>query len=108
MEFVQAFNELVKSGTKEGLIKVKAPLVNFSKKEIVELANSMGLPLEKTWSCYARDDRACGKCDSCALRLRGFREANLKDPAPYAVSPEVIAERKRRLSVLLRALTKDS
>lgn len=106
-EFVTAFNLLVETGTKAGgAIEVKAPLVNFRKAEIVEAANRMGLPLEKTWSCYARNDKACGKCDSCALRLRGFEEAGLKDPISYAPSQEVVTERLRRLSVLLKALTK--
>lgn len=106
-EFVAAFNLLVEAGTKAGgAIEVKAPLVNFRKAEIVEVANGMGLPLEKTWSCYARNDKACGKCDSCALRLRGFEEAGLEDPIAYAPSQEVVTERLQRLSVLLKALTK--
>ncbi len=111
--FVEAFNRVIAEGTKPGSgIEVKAPLVNMTKAEIVELAASMGLPLEHTWSCYSRNDLACGECDSCALRLRGFEQAHLKDPIPYA-KPRAVrdAERReaiRRLHVLLKALTRAS
>lgn len=111
--FVEAFNGVVAEGTRpESGIRIHAPLVNMTKAEIVELASSMGLPLEHTWSCYSRNDLACGECDSCALRLRGFDQAHIKDPLPYAKTRAVRdAERReaiRRLSVLLKALTKAS
>ena len=108
--FVEAFNRLVREGTKpESAIEVKAPLVDMTKADIVRLAAKLGLPLELTWSCYARNDLACGACDSCALRLRGFEGAGLKDPIPYArsaaVGAEARLEKARRLRTLLRALT---
>jgi len=109
--FVDAFNRVVSEGTRPTSgIRVTAPLVNMSKPEIVEMATYMGLPLELTWSCYTRNDLACGECDSCALRRRGFEQAGLKDPIPYA-KPKAIrdADRReavRRLSVLMKALTR--
>jgi len=113
-EFVEAFNELAKVGTRpETRVKVRAPLVNQTKAEIVKAALEMGLPLEATWSCYARNDRACGVCDSCALRLRGFEQAGVPDPIAYAPAAAAApragdevdrAERVRRLKVLLKAL----
>jgi 7-cyano-7-deazaguanine synthase len=51
----------------------------------VKLGAELGAPLDLSWSCYKREDLACGECDSCALRLRGFREAGLRDPVPYAI-----------------------
>ncbi len=108
--FVEAFNLLIEEGTKPGSrLEVRAPLVNFTKAEIVEVAQRMGLPLGDTWSCYARNDMACGRCDSCALRLRGFKEAGVEDPIRYAPSKSAEQSAKRekvqRLSILLKALT---
>lgn len=111
--FIEAFNGLVKEGTRPGSgIRVVAPLVEMTKADIVHAASSMGLPLEDTWSCYAGNQEACGVCDSCALRLRGFREAGIEDPVKYArrasASRAERKERIRRLNLLLRALTKAS
>ncbi len=114
-EFIRAFNSLVEAGTKpESRIEVLAPLVNMTKAEIVKAALEMGLPLNATWSCYARNDRACGACDSCALRLRGFAQAGVEDPVPYLktkpgqppLDAAAKAERVRKLSLLLKALTR--
>jgi 7-cyano-7-deazaguanine synthase len=112
-DFIEAFNKLVVEGTKAGSgIEVVAPLVNMTKAEIVHAASSMGLPLEDTWSCYSSNDAACGVCDSCALRLRGFREAGIEDPVRYArrssADRAARIERIKKLNVLLRALTKAS
>jgi 7-cyano-7-deazaguanine synthase len=108
--FVEAFNRVVSEGTRpEITIQVKAPLVNMTKPEIVELANYIGLPLEHTWSCYSRNDVACGTCDSCALRLRGFEQAGIPDPIRYAKPGRSDAEKReivRRLNVLMRALAR--
>jgi len=83
--FVEAFNRLVEVGTRpETHLAVVAPLLHLSKAEVVRLGLSLGAPFEHTWSCYQRDDVACGRCDSCLLRLRGFREAGAEDPIPYA------------------------
>lgn len=83
-EYFEAFNKLIKAGTKEGNIKLQTPVLMDKKKAIVQKAIDLKAPLELTWSCYKNSDKACGVCDSCALRLRGFREAGLKDPIPYA------------------------
>ena len=110
--FVEAFNRLVAEGTKAGeAIEVRAPLVDMSKADIVRLASELALPLEFSWSCYSRNDLACGVCDSCALRRRGFKQAGIDDPIRYAGSAPTEGERReriRRLSVLLRALTQPS
>ncbi len=82
-EYYEAFNKLIKAGTAAGDIEVVTPVLMDKKKDIVLKAKNFNAPLELTWSCYKNEDIACGVCDSCALRLRGFREANLKDPLPY-------------------------
>ncbi len=83
-EYYKAFNEVVKTGTKEGLIEIVTPLIAMRKAEIVRLGLELGAPFDLTWSCYSREDQACGGCDSCALRLRAFEAAGVKDPIPYA------------------------
>jgi len=82
--YYRAFNEVVKAGTKEGLIEVVTPLIALRKAEIVRLGLELGAPFDLTWSCYSRDDLACGLCDSCVLRLRAFEAAGVRDPIPYA------------------------
>jgi len=84
--YYRAFNEVVKTGTKEGTIEVVTPLIAMRKAEIVTHGLEVGAPFDLTWSCYQREDRACGVCDSCVLRLRAFREAGAKDPIPYVES----------------------
>lgn len=83
-EYYRAFNEVVKAGTKAGTIRVVTPLIAMHKAEIVRLGLELNAPFDLTWSCYQREDRACGVCDSCVLRLRAFREAGAEDPIPYA------------------------
>jgi 7-cyano-7-deazaguanine synthase len=83
-EYYRAFNEVVKAGTKEGTIRIVTPLIAMHKAEIVRLGLELNAPFDLTWSCYQREDRACGVCDSCVLRLRAFREAGAQDPIPYA------------------------
>jgi 7-cyano-7-deazaguanine synthase len=82
--YYQAFNEVVKTGTKEGRIEVVTPLIAMRKAEIVRLGLELGAPFDLTWSCYSREDQACGICDSCVLRLRAFEAAGAKDPISYA------------------------
>ncbi len=82
--YYEAFNEVVKAGTKDGRIRIVTPLIAMRKAEIVRLGLELGAPLDLTWSCYSREDRACGVCDSCALRLRAFETAGLADQIPYA------------------------
>jgi 7-cyano-7-deazaguanine synthase len=83
-EYYRAFNEVVRAGTKEGTIEIVTPLIAMRKSEIVRLGLELNAPFDLTWSCYQREDRACGICDSCVLRLRAFDEAGAKDPIPYA------------------------
>jgi 7-cyano-7-deazaguanine synthase len=83
-EYYRAFNEVIKLGTKEGAIQIVTPLIAMRKAEIIRLGLELNAPLDLTWSCYQREDRACGICDSCVLRLRAFRDAGSADPIPYA------------------------
>ena len=85
--YYRAFNEVVKAGTKEGSIEVVTPLIAMRKAEIVRLGLELNAPFDLTWSCYSREDRACGVCDSCVLRLKAFQEAGAADPLPYAQAP---------------------
>ncbi len=82
--YYAAFNAVVKAGTKEGKIEIVTPLIAMRKADIVRLGLELGAPFDLTWSCYSREDRACGICDSCALRLRAFAAAGANDPIPYA------------------------
>jgi 7-cyano-7-deazaguanine synthase len=82
--YYEAYNRVVKAGTKEGKIQIVTPLIGLRKHQIVRLGLELGAPLDLTWSCYSREDRACGVCDSCVLRLRAFEEAGARDPIPYA------------------------
>jgi len=79
-----AYNEVIKAGTKEGRIEIVTPLIAMRKSEIVRLGLELNAPFDLTWSCYSREDSACGVCDSCVLRLRAFHEAGAADPIPYA------------------------
>ena len=82
--YVAAFNELIRQGTRpETRLRVLAPLIHMSKAEIVREGMRLGAPFHLTWSCYGESEAACGECESCLLRLRGFREAGFEDPIPY-------------------------
>jgi 7-cyano-7-deazaguanine synthase len=84
-EYYDAFNQLIRVGTRpETRLQIVTPVIHMKKSEIVHAGNKLGAPLHLTWSCYQSGERACGRCDSCALRLRGFREAGIADPIPYA------------------------
>ncbi|HJP95656.1 MAG TPA: 7-cyano-7-deazaguanine synthase QueC [Pyrinomonadaceae bacterium] len=83
-EFYTAFQEVVDLGTRpETHITIKTPVIYMRKSEIVRKGFELGAPLHLTWSCYQASEVACGNCDSCALRLRAFREAGVMDPIPY-------------------------
>jgi len=82
--YYRAYNEVIKAGTKEGRIEIVTPLIGMRKREIVRLGLELNAPFDLTWSCYSREDSACGVCDSCVLRLRAFHEAGAADPIPYA------------------------
>jgi 7-cyano-7-deazaguanine synthase len=90
-EFYNAFNEVIRLGTKAGVegrpIRIVTPIIDMKKWEIVKKGIELGAPLHLTWSCYQREDIACGVCDSCALRLRGFQIAGVDDPIPYETKP---------------------
>jgi len=81
--YYQAFNAVIRAGTKDGNIRIATPLIALRKHQIVSLGLELGAPFDLTWSCYSREDRACGVCDSCVLRLRAFQEAGAIDPIPY-------------------------
>jgi len=82
--YYRAFNEVVRTGTREGKIEIVTPLIALRKAEIVRLGLEIGAPFDLTWSCYSREDEACGVCESCVLRLSAFAEAGAQDPIPYA------------------------
>lgn len=88
-EFFEAFENVLAVGTKRGVegraVKVEAPLLHMSKAEIVKLGKKLDAPLELTWSCYEGREKACGECDSCLLRLKGFAEAGFEDEVEYEV-----------------------
>jgi 7-cyano-7-deazaguanine synthase len=82
--FISKMTSAINEGTKETTkIEIKTPLVKLMKKDIVKKAIELDVPLKHTWSCYKEEDEACGVCDSCRLRLNGFKEANIIDPIPY-------------------------
>ena len=91
LAYYDAFNEVIRRGTKEGNIDVVTPLIAMRKHEIVRLGLELGAPLDLTWSCYSREDQACGVCDSCVLRLRAFQEAGTADPISYVQGVQVAA-----------------
>ena len=83
-EFYAAFEKTIETGTKpETVIKIRTPIIELSKAEIVRKGIELAAPLRLSWSCYRSEDAACGTCDSCALRLRGFARAGVEDPIPY-------------------------
>lgn len=81
--YYEAFNRVIKEGTKAADIKVTTPVIHMKKKDIVLKGKELKVPFELSWSCYQSSTKACGKCDSCALRLRGFQEAGMIDPIEY-------------------------
>ncbi len=83
-EYYEAFNRLIQAGTRDGNIKIRTPLIDMRKADIVKLGLEIGAPFDLSWSCYSREDRACGECESCALRLKAFAAAGATDPIPYA------------------------
>ena len=95
-EYYEAFARVIEVGTKpETNIKIVTPIIHMRKSEIVREGAELAAPLQLTWSCYQREDVACGVCDSCALRLRAFQEAGLEDPIAYAVRPRYTPQASR-------------
>jgi len=86
--YFDAFNKVIELGTKpETNIKIITPVIRLSKAEIIKEGKNLDAPFHFTWSCYQNEDVACGACDSCALRLRGFQQAGIEDPIPYKQKP---------------------
>ena len=84
-EYIKSMQKSINLGTKdETILEIKMPLVHLKKSQIVQEAVDRKVALELTWSCYQSEDKACGICDSCRLRLNGFKLANQVDPISYA------------------------
>ena len=88
--YYEAFNELIRRGTKQGEITVLTPLITLRKHEIVKLGVELGAPFHVSWSCYSGEAEACGVCESCDLRVRAFAAAGVADPIPYAPESKAI------------------
>ncbi len=83
-EYYRAYERLIELGTGPNThITIQTPLIDLDKAGIVRLGLNLRAPLELTWSCYQNEEKACGLCSSCRLRLKGFAEAGVKDPIPY-------------------------
>ncbi len=90
-DFFKAFEQAVNLGTKpETRIEIVTPIIHMKKSEIIRKGLELNAPLHLTWSCYQNEEEACGECDSCALRLRGFQELGVEDPIPYKTRPKYI------------------
>jgi len=89
--YFKAFQKMADLATKKGVkgknIVIKTPVLKFNKTEIIKKGSELHVPFEKTWSCYLGKEKACGRCDSCLLRLKGFKKAGLKDPLKYEILP---------------------
>jgi 7-cyano-7-deazaguanine synthase len=86
--FYHAFEEAIRQGTRpETAIRIETPVIRMSKADIVREGRALGVPFDKTWSCYQAEDLACGVCESCRLRLKGFAEAGVPDPLTYRLPP---------------------
>jgi len=87
--FLRSFEQTANLGTKPDThLAFHAPLLHLRKADIVRKGQALGAPLHLSWSCYQSEDQACGRCDSCLLRMRGFKEAGIADPIPYLFMPE--------------------
>ncbi len=90
--YFEAYRKLIELGTRpETHVELVTPVIDLGKADIVRRGLELGAPLELSWSCYEREDRACGQCESCRLRLAAFREAGVPDPIPY-LGPSTEAE----------------
>jgi len=91
-EYIQAYKKMADLATKKGVegrpIKIEAPLLHLTKSEIIKKGLKLKAPLSDTWSCYRGEKKACGRCDSCLLRLKGFKDAGTEDPLEYEYYPD--------------------
>jgi 7-cyano-7-deazaguanine synthase len=91
-KYIQAYQEMANLATKRGVegnpISIEAPLLHLTKSEIIKTGLRLKAPFENTWSCYRGKEKACGRCDSCVLRLKGFKDAGIKDPVSYDFYPD--------------------
>ncbi len=88
-EYFKAFNQVIKLGTKpDTRLEIMTPIIHLKKSGIVKKGMELNAPFDLTWSCYQNEDEACGVCDSCALRLRGFQTAGVEDPIKYKIRPK--------------------
>ncbi|MCK4332295.1 MAG: 7-cyano-7-deazaguanine synthase QueC [Thermoplasmatales archaeon] len=91
-EYIQAYQKMADLATKKGIegrsIKIEAPLLQLTKSEIIKTGLKLNAPLADTWSCYRGEELACGRCDSCVLRLKGFKDAGVEDPIQYEHYPD--------------------
>jgi 7-cyano-7-deazaguanine synthase len=91
-EYMEAYQKMADLATKKAVedkkIEIKAPLIDLNKAEIIKKGLKLGAPFKKTWSCYVGNEKACGRCDSCLLRLKGFKEAGINDPLDYDFVPD--------------------
>ena len=91
-EYYEAFNKVIRAGTRPTTdVVIETPLIYLSKSDIVQRGAALDAPFHLTWSCYRNSDIACGACDSCALRLRAFRQAGIEDPLAYSAKPDYAA-----------------
>ena len=85
-KYYKALQKAVNEGTKDDTkIELMTPIIHKRKAEIVKLGTELNAPFDLSWSCYRNNDIACGKCDSCVLRVNAFKEAGIKDPIPYEI-----------------------
>lgn len=102
-EYIQAFQRVANLATKRAVegkpVRIETPLISMTKAEIIKEGMKSGVPYEHTWSCYSggsvedKTVKACGRCDSCILRLKGFQEAGYKDPLEYKTYPDFYSKR---------------
>jgi 7-cyano-7-deazaguanine synthase len=86
-EYYEVFQKLIGVGTRpETKIEIVTPVIGLKKNQIIQKGIEIGAPMQFTWSCYQDEEQACGVCDSCALRLRAFRQAGIPDPIPYRLA----------------------
>lgn len=91
-EYIQAYQKMADLATKKGFegrtIKIETPLLLLTKSKIIKKGLSLNAPLKDTWSCYRGKELACGRCNSCILRLKGFKDAKIDDPQQYEFYPD--------------------